>query len=244
MRNVTIATPRWRWRRRRPATAEAPAVATDIAPVHSIVARVMAGVGTPDLDRARPAARPTATRCAPPRRGAPGRRRWSSGSARRSPPGSPTRSTPSPPTPSASTLPEAPGVHRLAVRDGAPSSRTTTATTATAGHEDHAAHDDGHLWLDPPTPAAAPTPSPPPSPGSTRKTPPPTTPTPPPSRPRSTRSSPRSTPSSPRSAAGPSSSSTTPTSISRTLRLPRRRRHRPQDGVSPGAARLARSAAG
>ena len=32
-----------------PVAAEPPKVATDIAPVHSLAARVMQGVGTPDL---------------------------------------------------------------------------------------------------------------------------------------------------------------------------------------------------
>jgi len=52
------------------ASAEVPKVATDITPVHSLVARVMQGAGSPSLIVA-PGATRTAIRCAPRRP-----RRW------------------------------------------------------------------------------------------------------------------------------------------------------------------------
>jgi zinc transport system substrate-binding protein len=136
-----------------PAAAAAPVVATDIAPVNSIVARVMEGVGTPGLvvpaggSPHAYALRPSEARLLADAElvvwVGPALTPWLAGPLAALAPDA-----------SLVTLQDAPGVVTLPVRDGGGVEAHGHAAGDDHGHGD-AGGIDGHLWLDPENAVAA-----------------------------------------------------------------------------------------
>jgi zinc transport system substrate-binding protein len=136
----------------------APRVATDIAPVHSITARVMAGIGEPGLI-VPPGASPHGYALRPSEAQllqdaavvvwiGPDLTPWLADPIDALAPGA-TRVT----------LQDTPGIVTLPIREGGPfepdEHEHEHAEEEHAEHDDHAGADDGHLWLDPDNAVAA-----------------------------------------------------------------------------------------